>query len=51
MKRIPLLLILGLAAAACGPRWLESEGRSYDFAYGLDWGGVIDDARVRKYRK
>ncbi|MBQ9449949.1 MAG: glycoside hydrolase family 3 protein [Bacteroidales bacterium] len=31
--------------------YTDSEGRSYDFAYGLDWGGVIDDARVRKYRK
>ena len=29
MKRIPLLLILGLAAAACGPRWLESEVDGY----------------------
>jgi len=29
----------------------DSEGRSYDFAYGLNWKGVIDDARTAKYKK
>lgn len=30
--------------------YIDSEGNSYDFAFGLDWNGVIDDARVKKYR-
>ena len=29
----------------------DSEGHSYDFAYGLNWKGVINDARTAKYRK
>ena len=29
--------------------YTDSEGHVYDFAYGMDWDGVIDDARVRKY--
>ncbi|RTL59515.1 MAG: glycoside hydrolase family 3 protein [Sphingobacteriales bacterium] len=29
----------------------DSEGHSYDFAYGLNWKGVIKDARVIKYKK
>ena len=28
----------------------DSEGNTYDFAFGLNWKGVIDDARVRLYR-
>lgn len=28
----------------------DSEGNTYDFAFGLNWKGVIDDARVRFYR-
>lgn len=28
----------------------DSEGNSYDFAFGLNWNGVINDARVKKYR-
>ncbi|AJQ29699.1 glycoside hydrolase family 3 protein [Pelosinus fermentans] len=27
----------------------DSEGHSYDFAYGIDWKGVINDARTAKY--
>jgi beta-glucosidase len=27
----------------------DSEGHSYDFAYGMDWKGVISDARSAKY--
>ncbi|MBP2631232.1 MAG: Xylan 1,4-beta-xylosidase, partial [Firmicutes bacterium] len=27
----------------------DSEGHSYDFAYGMDWKGVINDARTAKY--
>jgi beta-glucosidase len=30
---------------------LDSEGHSYDFAYGLNWKGVINDARTAKYKK
>ena len=30
--------------------YTDSEGHSYDFAYGLDWKGVINDARTAKYR-
>ena len=29
----------------------DSEGNSYDFGFGLNWTGVIKDARVEKYRK
>ncbi|MCR4859477.1 MAG: beta-glucosidase [Bacteroidales bacterium] len=29
--------------------YTDSEGHSYDFAYGMDWNGVIDDARSRQY--
>lgn len=29
---------------------VDSEGNTYDFAFGMDWNGVIDDKRVRKYR-
>lgn len=28
----------------------DSEGNHYDFAFGLNWEGVIDDSRVEKYR-
>ncbi len=28
----------------------DSEGNSYDFAFGLNWKGKIDDARTKKYR-
>ncbi|NLZ18943.1 MAG: glycoside hydrolase family 3 protein, partial [Bacteroidales bacterium] len=30
--------------------WVDADGNSYDFAFGLGWSGVIDDARVAKYR-
>lgn len=30
---------------------IDSEGHSYDFAYGLNWSGVINDARTAKYKK
>lgn len=29
----------------------DSEGHSYDYAYGLDWNGVISDWRTEKYGK
>jgi len=28
----------------------DAEGNSYDFAFGLNWKGVIDDDRVKKYK-
>ena len=30
---------------------VDTEGHRYDFAYGLNWKGVINDARAVKYRK
>jgi len=30
---------------------VDSEGHTYDFAYGLNWSGIIRDERVRKYKK
>lgn len=30
--------------------YTDSEGYTYDFAFGLDWKGVIRDARVEKYK-
>ena len=29
----------------------DADGHTYDFAYGLNWKGVINDERVRKYGK
>ena len=29
----------------------DSEGNTYDFGFGLNWSGVIKDARVEKYKK
>ncbi len=28
----------------------DADGNLYDFAFGLNWSGVIDDSRVKKYR-
>ncbi len=30
---------------------MDSEGNAYDFAYGLNWEGVISDIRVERYKK
>ena len=30
---------------------VDTEGNVYDFAFGLNWSGVIDDERVQKYGK
>jgi beta-glucosidase len=30
--------------------YTDSEGNVYDFAYGLNWNGVINDSRVESYR-
>lgn len=30
--------------------YIDSDGHLYDFAYGLNWSGVIDDERVKKYK-
>jgi beta-glucosidase len=29
--------------------YVDSVGNTYDFAYGLNWSGVIKDARTAKY--
>ena len=31
--------------------YVDSEGNAYDFAFGLNWSGVIRDGRVKKYGK
>ncbi|MCK4677143.1 MAG: glycoside hydrolase family 3 C-terminal domain-containing protein [Bacteroidales bacterium] len=31
--------------------YVDSEGNTYDFAFGLSWTGVINDARTAKYKK
>lgn len=31
--------------------YVDSEGNAYDFAFGLNWSGVIHDERVAKYKK
>lgn len=30
--------------------YVDTDGNSYDFAYGLNWSGVIADARTEKYK-
>jgi beta-glucosidase len=30
--------------------YTDSEGNRYDFAFGLNWGGVINDSRVAAYK-
>lgn len=30
--------------------YVDTKGNTYDFAYGMNWDGVINDARVRQYR-
>jgi beta-glucosidase len=30
---------------------VDDAGNSYDFAFGMNWKGVIIDARVRKYKR
>jgi beta-glucosidase len=30
---------------------VDSEGNSYDFGFGMNWNGVIKDARLEKYKK
>lgn len=30
--------------------YTDSEGNTYDFAFGMNWNGVINDARVQKYK-
>lgn len=31
--------------------YVDSEGNRYDFAFGLNWDGVISDHRTEKYKK
>jgi beta-glucosidase len=30
---------------------VDSEGHVYDFAFGMNWNGVIEDERTKNYRK
>lgn len=30
--------------------YVDSEGHAYDFAFGMNWKGVINDERVQKYK-
>ena len=30
--------------------WVDADGNTYDFAFGLGWSGVINDERVAKYK-
>ncbi len=30
--------------------YMDADGNVYDFAFGLNWSGVINDARVKKYK-
>ena len=30
--------------------WVDADGNAYDFAFGLDWSGVIKDGRVARYK-
>jgi beta-glucosidase len=31
--------------------YVDVDGHAYDFAFGLNWSGVIDDARTAAYGK
>ena len=31
--------------------YVDSAGHAYDFAFGMDWSGVIEDGRVRRFKK
>jgi beta-glucosidase len=31
--------------------YTDADGHIYDFAFGLNWHGIIRDARVKKYAK
>jgi beta-glucosidase len=31
--------------------YVDAEGHAYDFGFGLNWAGVINDARTATYRK
>jgi len=30
--------------------YVDAQGHTYDFAYGLNWYGVISDSRTAKYK-
>ena len=30
--------------------WVDADGNTYDFAFGLGWSGIINDERVAKYK-
>ena len=51
MKMAAAAILMTLAACD-GQKWSEKQVDSftYDFAFGLNWQGVIHDARVEKYK-
>jgi beta-glucosidase len=30
--------------------YIDSDGHTYDYAFGMNWSGVINDSRVQKYK-
>jgi beta-glucosidase len=30
--------------------YVDADGHVYDFAFGLNWSGIINDSRVKKYK-
>ena len=30
--------------------YTDADGNTYDFAFGLNWNGIINDERVKKYK-
>ncbi len=30
--------------------YVDADGNTYDFAFGMNWSGVIDDERVAEYK-
>jgi beta-glucosidase len=30
--------------------YIDADGHTYDFAFGMNWSGIIQDARVKKYQ-
>nr|MBX2841234.1 glycoside hydrolase family 3 C-terminal domain-containing protein [Flammeovirgaceae bacterium] len=30
--------------------YVDTEGNAYDFAFGLNWSGIISDERINKYK-
>ena len=48
MKTVELQLEDAAHAMECH---IDEIGNKYDFAFGLNWNGVIEDERTKKYKK